>query len=115
MATAKKRRTRKWPLWARLMLLVLFAAVAAGIYVRLTMTEKLQLGTAFGAHVACSCHYIGGRDLAQCTADFEPGMEAVFLSADDAAQSVTAYVPLLASAKASYREGEGCVLEPWQG
>jgi hypothetical protein len=42
-------------------------------------------------------------------------MEVVFLSDDPATRSVTARVPLLASATAQYRQGFGCMLEPWAG
>ena len=41
-------------------------------------------------------------------------MEVVFLSEDAEAKSVTARVPLIASATATYREGFGCLLEPWE-
>lgn len=37
----------------------------------------------------------------------------VTLAEDSAAKSVTARFPLLARQTASYREGWGCVLEPW--
>ena len=50
-----------------------------------------------------------------CQGDFIPGMEAVFLSEDEEAKSVTAWVPLAKSNTATYREGFGCVLEPWKG
>jgi hypothetical protein len=42
-------------------------------------------------------------------------MELVTLSEEPAAKSVTASFPLLASTTATYREGWGCVLEPWEG
>ena len=71
-------------------------------------------GTSYGARVACSCHYVGGRSLADCRKDFESGMELVMLSADEDAKSVTARFPLLASQTATFREGEGCRLEPWE-
>lgn len=71
---------------------------------------QLGIGTAYGARIACSCHYIGGRDLNDCEKDFEPGMELVGLSLDDEKRRVTASVPLLASATAEYREGWGCVI-----
>ena len=41
-------------------------------------------------------------------------MELVFLSDDEEERSVTARVPLLSSATARYREGFGCVLDPWK-
>lgn len=70
-----------------------------------------DVGTAYGAHVACSCRYAGGRSLEDCAKDFEAGMELVSLSEDRAEKSVTARFPLLASATATYREGWGCLLE----
>jgi hypothetical protein len=72
-------------------------------------------GTAFGARTACSCRFIAGRALEDCEKDFEPGMELVFLSEDAEAKSIIARVPPIASATATYREGFGCVLEPWDG
>ncbi|MFM5924271.1 MAG: hypothetical protein ACKOPG_08815 [Novosphingobium sp.] len=72
-------------------------------------------GTAYGARVACSCRYVGGRELADCKKDFEPGMELVSLTEDAQAKSVTAHFPLIASQTATYRDGPGCQLEPWQG
>lgn len=71
---------------------------------------QLGIGTAYGARVACSCHYVGGRDLTDCEKDFEPGMEIIGLSLDDEKRRVTASVPLLASATAEFREGWGCVM-----
>ena len=72
-------------------------------------------GTAFGARIACSCRYIAGRALSDCRRDFEPGMGLVLLSEDEEAHAITARIPLVASQSAHYREGEGCVLEPWNG
>jgi hypothetical protein len=40
-------------------------------------------------------------------------MGLVSLSEDPGKKSVTAKFPLLARQTAFYREGEGCVLEPW--
>jgi hypothetical protein len=41
-------------------------------------------------------------------------MEMVALGEDAQARSVTARFPLLAKQTATYREGWGCVLEPWK-
>ncbi|MGI9362213.1 MAG: hypothetical protein ACR2O7_11730, partial [Parasphingorhabdus sp.] len=71
---------------------------------------QLGIGTAYGARIACSCHYIGGRDLTDCEKDFEPGMEVIGLSQDEEKQQITASVPLLASTTAEFREGWGCVI-----
>lgn len=71
-------------------------------------------GASYGARVACSCRYVGGRSLGDCRKDFESGMELVSLSEDPAQRSVTASFPLIASQTATFREGEGCRLEPWR-
>ena len=70
---------------------------------------QAQLGAAYGAHVACSCRYIEGRDLKSCETDFEPGMELVGLSDDTDNKRVTASVPFLAEAVAERRGEFGCV------
>ena len=71
-------------------------------------------GAALGARTACSCRYVAGRSLSSCRHDFESGMSLISLSADARERSVTAQFPLLASETATFREGEGCVLEPWR-
>lgn len=71
-------------------------------------------GASYGARVACSCRFVGGRELSDCRKDFEPGMELVTLSEDAEAKSVTARFALLFSQTATYRKGPGCVLEPWK-
>lgn len=73
-----------------------------------------RTGSAYAARVACSCRFVAGRDLASCAEDKLGGMELVRLSEDDEEQSVTATFPFLASETAVYREGYGCVLEPWE-
>jgi hypothetical protein len=110
MATAKRNTIGRG---AVLGVAVLSAAIAW--YYREPIAGLSTTGAAFGARTACSCRYVAGRPLEDCEKDFEPGMEVVFLSDDPAARSVTARVPLLASATAQYREGFGCVLEPWGG
>lgn len=77
------------------------------------LTAQAEAGTAYGARVACSCRYVGGRELGDCEKDFLDGMGMVSLSEDDVDRSVTASVPLIASTTATYREGWGCVLETY--
>ncbi len=72
-----------------------------------------RAGAAYGARIGCSCRYIDGRALGSCKDDRESGMGMVFLSEDAERKSVTARVPVLASATATYRKGWGCVLEKW--
>ena len=115
MATAKRTATGKPRIWPRALLALAVLVAAVGWFYRAPIAGYTTTGAAFGARTACSCRYIAGRDLGDCKKDFEPGMEPVFLSDDEEEKSVTAYVPLLASETATYREGYGCVLEPWEG
>jgi hypothetical protein len=115
MATAKQNPSLRLPwrrrmLWLGLALIVLLLAVFWK-----PLNGYAQAGSAYGARVACSCHYVGGRGLDDCKKDFEPGMALITLSEDAKAKSVTARFPLLASHTASYREGPGCQLEKWPG
>lgn len=114
MATSKKRSARRLSRNTVLVLLAMAIVVAVWAY-RAPLTAYAAAGTSYGARVACSCRFVGGRDLADCEKDFEPGMEMVYLSEDTEAKSVTAYIPLVASETATYREGYGCVLEKWTG
>jgi hypothetical protein len=99
--------------WLRLLLLVLLVAAIVLVWFWKPLSRNAVLGASFGARTACSCHYIAGRSLSDCRKDFEPGMGLVMLSADADSKSVTARFPLLSSQTATFREGEGCVLEHW--
>ena len=115
MATANPKpagRRRIWP--SVLLALAVLAGTVAWFY-REPIAGYTTTGTAYGARTACSCRYVAGRPLGDCEKDFEPGMELVLLSDDPQTKTVTARVPLLASATARYREGFGGVLEPWDG
>jgi hypothetical protein len=109
MATANKRR-RGLPI---ALALVAAAAVLALLF-RQPIAGYTMTGAAVGARLACACRYVAGRGIEDCEKDFEPGMQMVFLSEDETARSVTAYVPLLASDTARFRPGYGCVLDPWE-
>lgn len=101
---------RGW--WFVLALVTVLAALAW--YFRAPIQGYTQIGSSYAARVACSCHYVAGRTMRDCTKDKLAGMELVTLSANDDAKSVTARFPLLASNTAYYREGYGCVLEKWE-
>lgn len=114
MATAKQNPATRSP-WRRRIFLVGLAAIAVLLAVFWKpLNGYAQTGASYGARVACSCRFVGGRDLGDCKKDFEPGMELITLSEDTQAKSVTASFPLLASQTATYREGPGCQLEPWK-
>lgn len=108
LTIAPKRR--KWP---RVVIVLVAMAVLALAAFWPTLRSFALTGTSYGARVACSCRYAGGRDLADCRKDFEPGMELVTLSEDRQGKSVTARFALLFGQTATYRDGWGCVLEPW--
>ena len=102
---------RRW-----LALGILAALLLGGwLYARSTMGGTVEAGTAYGAHVACSCRYIAGRSMEDCEKDKLEGMELIRFSDDSSASAVTASVPTLASATARYREGYGCLLDPYEG
>lgn len=96
-------------------IVVLLVLLAAALVYALRMRPTLELGVGYGAHVICSCRYIGGRSLQNCYNDYEPGMEPISIAEDAEAKRITASVPLLASRSAQFREGLGCVLEPLPG
>jgi hypothetical protein len=101
-----RRRTRIW-LLAALAIIALIALFWG------SLTGFTRTGSAYGARVACSCRFVGGRSLGDCHKDFEAGMELVSLSEDVENKSVTARFALGWPQTATYRKGEGCVLEPW--
>jgi hypothetical protein len=115
MATAKQNPSARSPLRRNVLLLGLVSLLAVLAVFWGSLNGYARTGAAYGARVACSCRYVGGRSLADCRKDFERGMELVLLSEDAPARTVTARFPLLASQSATYRDGPGCQLEPWQG
>lgn len=115
MATVNPAADPKSRLRRRVLLLGLALLAALLAWFWGPMNAYAQTGASYGARVACSCRFVGGRELGDCEKDFEPGMELVMLSEDTQAKSVTARFPGLASATATYRPGLGCQLEAWQG
>ncbi|QLC25008.1 hypothetical protein HFP57_08195 [Parasphingopyxis algicola] len=96
-------------------IIVLLVLLLAVIIYAMRMRPTIELGVGYGAHVVCSCRYIGGRDMQSCYKDYEPGMEMISMAEDEEEKRITASVPLLASRSAQFREGLGCVLEPLGG
>ncbi len=115
MATAKKAGDKRRTPWLKLLALMVLIAGGLAWYYGDIIDGYAQAGTGYAAKTACSCRFIGGREMGQCKDDLMPGMAAIWLSEDDAAKSVTASVPLVESTTATYREGYGCVLERWDG
>jgi len=114
MATAKTRSARRRPIWLKVALVLVVALAVIGWLYREPLYGYAETGAAVGARNTCACRYVAGRSLKDCKKDFEPKMEAVFLSDDPDTRTVTGYVPLISSETATYRKGYGCVLEPWR-
>jgi len=114
MATANPSSPPRRRLWLRLLLVVAALLAALLAWYWSALNGYARIGAAYGARVACSCRFEGGRSLGDCRKDFEPGMGAIMLSEDPKEKSVTARFPLLAKETATYHEGEGCLLQPWK-
>jgi hypothetical protein len=119
MATAKppplpprQRKPRRYGGLTALVCFVLFAA-ALLVWFWKPINGYALVGASYGARVGCACRHIGGRSLSDCRKDFVPGMALITLSEDAKAKSVTARFALLSRQTATFRAGEGCVLEPW--
>jgi hypothetical protein len=94
----------------------LLVAIGAGAWAYVeTMRPQLELGVGYAARVACGCRYVGNRPLADCRKDFEPGMEPIQLSEDATTNTVTAYVPLIASRSVRYDPVLMCVPDAFKG
>ncbi|MEM1195480.1 MAG: hypothetical protein AAGH57_05205 [Pseudomonadota bacterium] len=112
---AKSKRIGVGRLTVYFLLLVAVAVAIAAYVYRAPIAGYAQVSVSYSARVACSCRFIAGRSLEDCAKDKLGGMELVTLVDDPSAKSVTARFPLLASDTATYREGYGCVLQPWEG
>jgi hypothetical protein len=103
-------KARTW--WLILLTgIVLTGAVGLAWLRGSTWGRRAELASGYVAHVVCSCRYGGGRDMASCATDFEPGMEMVKMSDDPAAKRITAWVPLVAQRSAYFEPGYGCRLD----
>jgi len=101
----------RWLLWVPVLLLTLAAGGWLGLKYS-TTGKRAALATGYIAHVVCSCRYVGGRDMASCETDREPGTEIVQIEDDVAKRTVTARVPLLSSRTARFDPEYGCALDP---
>lgn len=113
MATAKQTKTGIFTIIFRIALFVALTAALVAFFFGKAIAGFSETGTGYAAKSACSCRYIAGRELGSCDDDLMPGMGAIWLSEDESTQSVTATVPLISSTTATFRDGSGCVLEPW--
>lgn len=100
---------RRWWFW---LLLVLGLLACAWLGLKYSSTgRRAGLAAGYMAHVACSCRYVGNRDMASCDTDREPGMDIVKVVDDPAKRRVTASVPFLAERTATFDPEYGCALD----
>jgi hypothetical protein len=93
---------------------VLLLCAAAGGWLGLKYSatgRQAALATGYIAHVVCSCRFVGGRDMASCETDREPGTQVVRIEEDSTRRTITARVPLLASRTARFDPEYGCALD----
>jgi hypothetical protein len=93
----RRRRALVWTLLA----VLLISAIGFTVF-RAKNAPRADIAAGYMARVTCACRYVGGRDLASCQTDAEPGMEIVTVTEDAATRTITARVPLLASRSARY-------------
>ena len=90
-------------------LLAFGTLLAAAVLARIHLAPQAEIGAGFVAKQMCSCVFVGGRDLEACRLDLRPDLAQVRSSL--LADGVHAWVPLLASRTAHFREGSGCTLD----
>ena len=101
---------RRWLIWAPVLLLCLVAGGWLGLRYS-TTGRQAALATGYIAQVTCSCRFVGGRDMASCDTDREPGTEVVQVTEDSANRTITAKVPLLSSRTSRFDPEYGCTLD----
>jgi hypothetical protein len=106
-----RQAPRFWGWQRRVFFCTLLAAFAALIWFWGPLTARAEAGASYASRIGCSCRFVAGRPLDQCSDDFLPGMGLVSLSEDDEEKTVTASVFPIASETARYRGEEGCVFE----
>lgn len=110
MATAVSKPARgKLRILRNVALALLALAVLWLVWNWNTIKGEARVGVAYGAHIACSCRYIEGRDMKSCETDKEAGMALIGFSDDPENKRVTASVPFIAEAVAERRGAFGCV------
>ncbi len=92
--------TARLPRRSRALVWVLITVLAIGVIgfsvFRAKNAARADVAAGYMARTVCACRYVGGRDMASCLTDAEPGMEIVKVSEDPVAKTITASVPLLA-------------------
>ena len=112
MATANRARSGAFSLILKLVAVLVVVGAGVSFFYGTAIAGFSGAASAYAAKAVCSCRYVAGRDMGSCKSDLPSNMWAVWLSDDEEAKAVAARVPLVASERAQYREGFGCVLDP---
>ncbi|WP_340588167.1 hypothetical protein [Erythrobacter alti] len=113
MATTKQASGKKATRLLKILLLVLLLLAGIGWIFRAPISGYGELATAHAARNVCACRFVAGQSESVCEQNFVLGTPPVLLGEDEEERSVTAQFPPFASNTATYRDGYGCVLEPW--
>lgn len=97
----------------RALLAVLLVALAVLAWNWRPLNDRAFAEASHAARIGCSCRFVAGRDMSQCRADIPSGFGMITLSQDEEGKSVTARFLPLASQTATFRQGWGCLLEPF--
>lgn len=115
MATAKpqtaptpSRQSRPKRRIATVLTVLALAALAFGWH---ALAARARLASAQAARLTCTCRYVANRPSQDCGHRVS---RLVWLSEDASGRAITARVPLLASERATLRDGAGCQLGPWK-
>ncbi|MGD9810942.1 MAG: hypothetical protein AB7U35_06350 [Sphingobium sp.] len=98
---------------AKLTLLAVLVALLA--YVAWNWSAWRAAGaasSAYAARITCSCRYVDGRSAGSCKEDVSEFGGLATISEDAGEKAITASIPLLGRAKARFRPGYGCLMEP---
>lgn len=93
-------------------LLLGVALVGLGVWRWPDWRESARAGSAYAAHVTCSCRYIEGRTAKSCAGDLDEAAWFVLVKDRPEQKATEAHVPLLGQARARFRPGYGCLVDP---
>ena len=99
-------RVAKW-----LVIVLLLAAGAAGIYFGPRILRLSNIGAGYIAKQMCSCIFVAERGFDSCRSDMPPDMAPVRAAALEGSPGVEAWIPGIARRTARYSPGTGCTLD----
>jgi hypothetical protein len=94
--------------------LLLVATVAFAIWRWPHWRAWGEAGSAYAARITCSCRYVEGRDPESCAREIKEDAALVSVTSVPEEKAIVGTVPLLGKAKAIYKAGYGCLMQPTQ-